>query len=89
MGIVPRDWQQGILAEAVVAHENGATVFVARIVVPWVSSQHASAAVPGVAEQIEAIERVGWRLEFFHEFQQFRLGANKQGAYCLFRAHRW
>ena len=77
MGIVRDDGQQDILNEAVEAHQNGATVFVVRIVVPWVSSQESSAAVPGVAEQIETIERVGWRLEFFSEFRQFRIGADK------------
>jgi len=65
------------------------TVFVARIIVSWVSSQESSAAVPGVAEQIEAIERVGWRLEFFNEFRHFRFGADKQGTYCMFRRHQW
>ena len=89
MGIVRDDGQQDILNEAVEAHQNGATVFVARIIVPWVSSQESSAAVPGVAEQIETIERVGWRLEFFSEFRQFRIGADKQGAYCMFRRHQW
>ncbi len=89
MGIVPSEGQQDLLKEAVEAHQNDAAIFVARIVVPWVSDQHASAAVPGVAEQIEAIERVGWRLEFFNEFRQFRLGADKQGAYCMFRKHQW
>lgn len=64
-------------------------MFVARIIVPWVLSQEASAAVPGIAEQIEAIERVGWRLEFFSEFRPFRLGSDKQGVYCMFRRHQW
>ena len=76
---VHSDGQEALVNEAVAAHRNGAAIFVARIVVPWVSGQHASAAVPGVAEQIEAIERVGWRLEFFNEFRQFRLGADRQG----------
>ena len=89
MGIVRSDGQQDILNEAIQAHRDGATVFVARIIVPWVSGQESSAAVPGVAEQIEAIERVGWRLEFFNEFRQFRFGADRQGAYCMFRRHQW
>ena len=89
VGIVRSDGQQDILNEAVEAHrerrgrlccaDRGALGF-------WPA---ASAAVPGVAEQIEAIERVGWRLEFFNEFRQFRLGADKQGAYCMFRRHQW
>jgi hypothetical protein len=89
VGIVRSDGQQDLLNEAIQAHRDGATVFVARIMVRWVSGQESSAAVPGVAEQIEAIERVGWRLEFFNEFRQFRLGADKQGAYCMFRRHQW
>jgi hypothetical protein len=87
--IAHSEGQQDLLNEAVKAHQNGASVFVARIVVPWVSDQHASAAVPGVAEQIEAIERIGWRLEFLNEFRQFRIGADKQGVYCMFRKHQW
>jgi hypothetical protein len=89
MSIVHSDGQQDLLNEAVEAHQNGAAIFVARIVVPWGSNQAASAAVPDVAEQIEAIERVGWRLEFLNEFRQFRLGADKQGVYCMFRKHQW
>jgi hypothetical protein len=89
VGIVSSDGQHDILNEAIQAHRDGATVFVARIIVPWVSGQESSAAVPGAAEQIEAIERVGWRLEFFNEFRQFRLGADKQGVYCMFRRHQW
>lgn len=29
--------------------------------------------MPAIAGQIEAIERVGWRLEFFSESRQFRI----------------
>jgi len=83
------DGQHDILDEAVEAHRNGGTVFVARIMVRWFCGQGSSGAVPGVAEQIEAIERVGWRLEFFNEFRQFRFGADKQGDYCMFRRHQW
>ena len=89
MGTVNSEGQQDLIKEAVEAHQNGAAIFVARIVVPWVSDQQASAAVTDVAEQIEAIERVGWRLEFLNEFRQFRLGADKQGVYCMFRKHQW
>ncbi len=88
MGIVRSDGQHDIFMEADNAHRSGATVFVARILVPWVLSEESSA-VPGVAEQIEAIEGVGWRLEFLSEFRQFRHGADKQGVYCMFRRHQW
>lgn len=46
MGMVRSDGQQDLLNEAVEAHQNGAAIFVARIVVPWGSNQQASAAVP-------------------------------------------
>ena len=89
MGIVEPHRQHNILNEAVEAHRNGGTVHVARIMVGWVSGQGSLQGRAGVAEQIEAIERVGWRLEFFNEFRQFRFGADKQGAHCRFRRHQW
>ena len=77
--------EQAFLNEAIKAHQNGATIFVVRIVVPWREDHGVSVAMPTVAGQIEAIERVGWRLEFFGEFLQANLSADRQGAYCLFR----
>ena len=87
MGITQSGGEQAFLNEAIEAHQNGATIFVVRIVVPWREDHGVSVAMPDVAGQIEAIEQVGWRLEFFGEFLQAKahMSADREGAYCLFR----
>jgi hypothetical protein len=81
--------EQAFLNEAIEAHQNGATIFVVRIVVPWREDHGVSVAMPTVAGQIEAIEHVGWRLEFFSEFLQASVAADRQSAYCVFRRRQW
>ena len=68
MDITQTGGEQAILNEAMEARQNGATIFVVRIVVPWREDHGVSVAMPTVAGQIEAIEKVGWRLELFGEF---------------------
>jgi len=89
VGFLQQGKEQAFINEATQAHQQGAMIFVARIMVPWRDNHGFSAAMPTVAGQIEAIERVGWRLEHFSQATQSSIGADKQGAYCVFRRHQW
>jgi hypothetical protein len=89
MGMIQDSKEQAFVNQAVEAHRKGSMIFVGRIMVAWRDSHGWSTSMPTIAGQIEAIERVGSRLEQFSETTQSSIGANKQGAFCAFRRHDW
>jgi hypothetical protein len=89
MGFIQQAKENVFIAMASEAHQKGAMIFVARIMVRWRDNYRLSTAMPTVAGQIEAIERVGWRLEQFTQATQSSIGPDKHGAYCVFRRHQW
>jgi hypothetical protein len=81
MGWIKDAKAEALSKEAVRAIEEGRTVFVARINVG--ATHHGmSGSVPGFAEQIEAVEAVGWRMDQMSWAQD---GKGRPEGYFLFR----
>ena len=81
MGIFKDMKAESIGKEAARATEEGRRVFIARINV-GVTHHNLSGSVPGLAEQIEAVEAAGWQLD---QMSWTRDAKDKPEGYFLFR----
>ncbi|SFT82681.1 hypothetical protein SAMN04487904_109178 [Actinopolyspora lacussalsi subsp. righensis] len=80
MGFLSRTKESKIGSEAQQAYDNGQTRFAARLNFPM-THHGLSGEIPDWSKQIEAIERIGWRCEFFSVAQDFK---GRPEAYLLF-----
>ena len=80
MGLIKQAKQNMVAAEAKRAIEEGRKVFVAKLN-PTLTSGSISGSLGGVAEMIEAIEDVGWRLQALSSHAE----GHRPDLVCLFR----